>query len=284
MFSITYDNKDFIRIMESLATICAELTLEINDEGAKIRNISANTEVAITIDMDKDDHKEFEYKGKNSTFMTIPFGEFLKAMKKIKVPIIFTEDSKSEVLFKSGKVKYLLKLLDEDADVYANHDTIMKKYTKDNSTLVKVLSGDMMGIADQLGFADGMSVKIENKKMYFESLSGNLTAGYEIDVEVPDKFEWTSAFSMVYMNLLAKLAVYTKEIKLHVKNPDDPDGDALPIIVEIDVGVNSSIKIVMGALDDNANAPGISVDIEDDESDDSDLDFEEDMEVFEEDE
>jgi len=32
MFTITYDNKDFIAIMRSLSTICAELVLEINDE------------------------------------------------------------------------------------------------------------------------------------------------------------------------------------------------------------------------------------------------------------
>jgi len=283
MFKIEYDNKDFIRIMQSLSTICGELTLEINDEGVKIRNISANTEVAVTFDMDKDDHKEFEYEGKNATFMTIPFGEFLKAMKKFKVPISFTESGTKGVVFKSGKTKHELTLLDEDADIYANHTTIMKNFTKDNSTLLKILSADMMAAVDQLHFAKGITLRIDNKKLYFEGLSGNLSTGYEIDMEVPDKFEWTAPFNMAYMKMLAVISVFTKEINLHVKNPDDPDGDTLPMIVEADIGTNSSIKIIMGALDEES-ATGVGVDIEDEaEETEDDFDFEED-EYYEEDE
>ena len=197
MFKIEYDNKDFIAVMRSLASICAELVLEMNDEGVKIRNVSANTEVAVTIDMDKDDHKAYEYDGKNSTFITVPYGEFLKSMKKIKVPLEFTESGKSAVLFKSGKVKYELKLLDEDPDIYANHDIITKKFVKDNRTHIKIGSADIISLVDQLGIADAMNIKIENKVAHFESLSGNLTAGYEIDVDVPDTFVWETAFSMV---------------------------------------------------------------------------------------
>jgi len=279
MFTIEYDNKDFIAIMRSLSSICAELVLEINDEGVKIRNVSANTEVAVTIDMDKDDHKEFKYEGKNSTFITVPFGEFLKSMKKIKVPLEFVESGKSAVIFKSGRVKYELKLLDEDADVYANHGIITKKFKKDNRTHIKISSADIMALVDQLSIADAMSVKIENKIMHFESLSGNLTAGYEIDVEVDDKFEWNSAFSMVYMELLSKLSVYTKELNLYIENAADPDEDAPPMIVEMDTSTNSSIQLIMGTLDEDA-AAGVGVDIEDDEdeSDADEFDFEEESE------
>jgi len=221
--------------------------------------------------------KDHEYDGKNSTFLTVPFGEFLKAMKKVKVPVTFTESGTSAVLFKSGKIKYELKLLDEDADVYTNHDTIMKKFTKANTTLVTVTSGDMMALVDQLDFASGMSLKIKDKKLYFESLSGNLTGGYEIDIDVPDTFEWESAFSMVYMKLLSNLAVYTKEIKLHVESPADPEDDSLPMVIELDVGTNSSVKIVMGSLDASADAPGVGVDIDDDDGDAEEFDFDEDI-------
>ena len=287
MFKIEYDNKDFIAIMRSLASICAELVLEINDEGAKIRNVSANTEVAVTVDMDKDDHKAFEYDGKNSTFMTIPYGEYLKSMKKIKVPVNFTESGKSAVIFQSGKVKYVLQLLDEDPDIYANHDIITKKFVKDKRTHIKLSSADVISLVDQLSIADAMNIKIENKTIFFESLTGNLTAGYEFEVDVPDTFKWETAFSMVYMELLAKLAVYTKELNLYLDIPASPDDDVPPIIVEMDVSANSSVKLIIGTLDKDA-AAGVGVDILEEDEEDTDLeeddfDFEEDDSFYEED-
>ena len=177
--------------------------------------------------------------------------------------------------------------MDEDPDIYANHDIITKKFVKDKRTHIKLSSADVISLVDQLSIADAMNIKIENKTIFFESLTGNLTAGYEFEVDVPDTFKWETAFSMVYMELLAKLAVYTKELNLYLDIPASPDDDVPPIIVEMDVSANSSVKLIIGTLDKDA-AAGVGVDILEEDEEDTDLeeddfDFEEDDSFYEED-
>lgn len=280
MWKVYLDSKDFLRIKEMIAQVFIDLPIEIHKEGYRIRNISQTREVVITIDFDKKDMKDFEYDNKNNTFVNLPFGEFLDAVKKIKTPIEIGEEGTAKVYIKSDKIVFTLdKQADVDKDMYTNHDGFVKKYTKKGRTKVIIGRGDFIDAVEQLHFTNsGITMEIANKKLTFSGLKGALSAKYEMDVDVDAKFEWTGSFNSVYMKMIKNLSMFSKDVVFYVGEPEE---DApLAVIVELAISGNSNISLIMAGLKED------DIDEDDEEEDEksSDSETEEDDFDFEEEE
>lgn len=289
MFKIELDVKDFIKMKEMISQVFIDLPIEVHAEGYRIRNISQTKEVVITMDFDKKDMKSFEFDNKNNVFFNIPFGEFLDAVKKIKTPLEIGEEGMAKIQIKSDKIVYSLDKQDTDKDLYTNHDSFVKKYTKTNRTKVVIGRGDFTEAIEQLHFTNsGIFMEIENKKLILSGMKGNLSAKYEIDVDVDNKFIWQGSFNSIYMKMIKNLAMYSKDVIFYVDVPEEDS--PLAVIVELDVAPNSSISLIVAGLkeddvdvDDDGETEEDSEEVKIAEEDDFDFD-EEDQDFYDEDE
>jgi len=275
MWKFTLDDKKFVKIKEGISKVFMTLPIEIGKDGYKIKNMSQTKEAAITIDFSKDDMKEFEFDNKNDVIFTLPFQEFLDAVKKIKTPIEFGEEGTTKVYIKSDKVTYLVdKQIDIDPDVMKLYDGIVKAHTKDGTEKIMIGQGDFIDAVDQLSFSSGgVVMTIANKQLSFESLKGSLAAKYTMDIDVDEKFEWTGSFNTEYMKMIKNLAYYSTNVNFFVKTPEEDK--PLAVIVELAIAPNSDISFIMAGLKEEDMVE------EDDEDDDSE--GEEDFEFEEED-
>ena len=281
MFEIQLDVKDFLLVIESISKVFLELPIEVNDEGFRVRNVSNNKEAAITINADKEDMKEFKYDNKNPVFMTLPFGEFLDAIKKIKTPISIGEEGKAQLYIKGDKITYKIDKRVDDPDLYTNHDAITKLHNKVDAEELVINSGDFINAVDSLYFsASGVKMRVNEKKLTFESLKGGLTGIYEIDVDVDKDFKWEGAYNTEYMKVLKSIAAYSKELKFFVKNVEDEDDPIPPTIVELIIAPNSDVSFIMACQKDEDTVSSVSQTDDDDDdtttTDDDNLDFEND--------
>lgn len=275
MFKIELDTKDFLKMKEMISKVFIDLPIEVHKDGYRIRNISQTKEVVITMDFDKNDMKGFEYDNKNNVFFNLPFGEFLDAVKKIKAPIEIGEEGTAKIYIKSEKITSTIDKQDVDKDLFTNHDAFLKQYTKKGTTKIIIGRGDFIDAVDQLSFSSsGVTMTVKDKKLTFESMKGVLSAKYEIDVDIDKSFEWTGAFNSLYMSMIKNLALYSKDVIFHVKEPG-PD-ETLAVIVDLAVAPNSSVSLIMAGLKE-----GDTIDEEEeDEStevaeEEDDFDFEE---------
>ena len=211
MWKITLDVKDFLKIKEGIAKVFMTLPIELGKDGYKIKNMSQTREAAITVDFHKKDMK-YEFDNKNNVTFTLPFNEFLDAVKKIKTPIEIGEEGTAKVYIKSEKITYILdkqQNADDDADMRKNYDGIIKLHTKKDATKLIIGRGDFIDAVDQLSFSSGgVVMTVANKQLTFESLKGSLAAKYIMDVDVDAGFEWTGSFNTEYMKMIKNLAYY----------------------------------------------------------------------------
>lgn len=286
MFKIELDNKEFLALIESTSKVFLELPLEITSEGFKIRNISGNKEVAITMTFDKEDVKSFEYTNKNDLQLTLPFGEFLDAIKKIKVPISIEEDGKSKVVIKGNKISFKIERKKNDPDLYSIHESVRKLHPKSERIGFSINSGDFISAVDLLSFSSGgIKLSIANKILTFESLKGSLTGNYVIEnIDLPDDFTWSCSFNSEYMKMLAKISSYSEKLMFYVKQPDNVDDPIPPVVVDIVVAPNSDISVLMAGQKDTDTLPVVAQqDIDEDDDEDDSLEFDDDFYEDEED-
>jgi hypothetical protein len=285
MFKIELDTKDFIKMLEMISQVFIDLPIEIHKDGVRIRNISQTREVVITMDFDKKDMKNLEYDNKNNTFVNLPFGEFLDAVKKIKTPLEIGEEGTAKIYIKSDKIVFTLdKQQDVDKDLYTNHDGFVKKYPKTGRTKVVIGRGDFIEAVEQLHFTNsGITMEIADKKLAFTGLKGSLSAKYEIDVDVDTTFGWNGSFNSIYMKMIKNLAMYSKDVVFYVETPEEDE--PLAVIVELAVAPNSLISFIMAGLkEDYTDADEEESESEEKESDaveeEDDFDFEDEDESF----
>jgi hypothetical protein len=277
MWKISFDTKDFIKIKEGISKVFMTLPIEIGKGGYKIKNMSQTKEAAITINFDKEDMKEFECTNKNDVTFTLPFAEFLDAVKKIKTPVEFGEEGTAKVYIKSDRVTFVLdKQQDIDPDVQKLYDGIIKTHTKDGTTKLIIGQGDFIDAVDQLSFSTGgVVMTVVNKQLTFESLKGSLAAKYVMDMDVDEKFEWTGSFNTEYMKMIKNLAYYSTNVNFFVKEPEEDK--PLAVIVELAIAANSDVSFIMAGLKEDDMLE------EDDDDEDSEAEETEEEFVFEED-
>jgi hypothetical protein len=264
MFKMVYENKDFMKIKEDISKVFSDLPIEIDAKGYRIKNISQTKEVAITVDFAKADIKEFDFNSKVPITFVLPLQEVLDSLKKIKYPIDFGEEGTDQVYIKSGKVTFKINKVQADPDAAQLYEQIIKAHPKIGMTKVVIPNTFFIDAIDLLSFSSGgVVMTIKNKQLTLESLKGQLTANYVVDVDVPTDFEWTGSFNSLYMDMIKKLAMYTKDVVFNVKEPDDKP---MAVIVELAIAPKSSISIVMaGQKEEDMISAGIEEETEEEE-------------------
>lgn len=236
-------NKDFLAIIEAVHKVFLELPFIVDSDGINVRNISDDKALVVGLHINKDDVDEFFFSGNEMKF-AVPFGEFLDSIKKIKAPITLMEDN-GKFIIKNDRISFVIDEYDFPSASYDDYKLATSKHTKDNKTNVIVSASDFISAVDLLSFtSSGIKVSISEGKMRFASTKGALNATYEVDVEHPDGFVWSAAFSSLYMKVIAKVAAYADKVTLYLGNPTDTGVE--PSLVFMNLGTASNIFFIMG--------------------------------------